>query len=571
MSLLLIAGIVLRINHPDYYSLGFDQVQILQNAQQIAQKHFVLLGPRTGPAPMFTGPLIYYVTAGLLLFNPTPFVLVLTSLSLYLVTFLVLAALLYRYVDDESLIWLIAAFYALSPYQVALDRVPWNPNLTFMAAALVFLPLLHTAGKKIGVWESLCVLMGCFLGYQAHFSGLLLPLFVIVSWLIWYRKQWWLPICGFIGLGLSLVPTAVFDYRHEYVNLRGFLFIVHQGGTAPGLQIPWYLMLRNDLLVMMENFGKLVLYTAPHFMLVALGLAVFSLFIVQKKSWKVTFVWPVVWVLFLCLIFVFYKGSKPEYYFLLQFPALLYILASSIRPAIKSKLSIVVVILVFGLYSFSSLLNQQQKAPSLNIKNQYQAAEKVRQYQHDTNSLIVYDVQEVDAIGLKYLLSDLPSGSATTSTQTTHLIFPYFHDSPVTNEFGELAVWQDPRTDALKNYLVRKQLVLVTPKETILLENHYPQSIIYAADTSYEVERSNQKIAALYFVDDKQANGTFNTFMDSFMKQWDRAQKKWQPVKIGEQAAYVRIAAGTTLIMVFTDPKMNTGDQVNFLNTMKIL
>ena len=570
-GLIFLYGYKLRGLKPEYFSLGFDQIQILQNSAEIHQGHFVLLGPRTGPAPMYTGPLIYYISAFLLNFTPAPYVLVPTVLAIYTVTFLLTVLLVKLYLDDEILQWLFVAILAFSPYQIFLDRLAWNPNISFLAAVLVFLPLLYKEGKKLGIREILFVMLGCFLGYQAHFSGLLLPGFVILAWLIWYRKQWYLPVLGVLAMVVSLVPTAIFDRRHDYPNLHGLLFILQQRGTNSGPPMTWYQRLAHDCLVSIESMGKLSAYTAPYYIVMTLGALSFILFIFMYRKKYQEFVWPLLWIVSMNVVFMFYQGPKPEYYFLLQFPAFLYILVKILRPLFKAEFVALLAVVGIGLYGYFSISYQLQKPPSLYLQNQVDATQKVRELQKQTNSLVVYDMSVLDSQGMRYLLPDLKSGSATTSVQTTHLVFPYNHDSPITNDYGELAVWQDPRNDVTKNYLVRQRLVIVTPLNTELLESHYHQHTIDAADTEYSVELNDKKIARLFFLDDKQSNGTYNDFMSENMHQWDRQQKKWQAVKINGQDMYVMPTIGTSMFMLFTDPKMNTGDQVHFLDTISTL
>ncbi len=76
---LLLLGVFFRTYQPGWNPFGFDQVQILENAQQIKQGDFTLIGPRTGPGNMFTGPLIYYLTACLMFILPSPWTIVGTS------------------------------------------------------------------------------------------------------------------------------------------------------------------------------------------------------------------------------------------------------------------------------------------------------------------------------------------------------------------------------------------------------------------------------------------------------------------------------------------------------------
>ena len=56
VAAVIIAGAFFRAYMPEAYIFGFDQVQILTNAEAITNGDLTLIGPRTGPADMFTGP-----------------------------------------------------------------------------------------------------------------------------------------------------------------------------------------------------------------------------------------------------------------------------------------------------------------------------------------------------------------------------------------------------------------------------------------------------------------------------------------------------------------------------------
>lgn len=103
--LLIVLGTFFRVLFPTNVSLGFDQVQILENASKILQGDLSLIGPRTGPASIFTGPLIYYLTSPILFIFGEVVAVYLTPLLFALITGLVLYWLVFYYVGpDEAVI-----------------------------------------------------------------------------------------------------------------------------------------------------------------------------------------------------------------------------------------------------------------------------------------------------------------------------------------------------------------------------------------------------------------------------------------------------------------------------------
>jgi len=137
----LVGGIYLRGFNILSTPFSFDQVQIAQAVDAIVAGNPTLIGPRTGPASMFNGPLIYYVSAGLSLFTSMPYAIAYTALLLSCITGLVVAVLSLRYLK-KSHAPIPVILWAFSPFLVSLDRIVWNPNIMVLAATLSFFPLL---------------------------------------------------------------------------------------------------------------------------------------------------------------------------------------------------------------------------------------------------------------------------------------------------------------------------------------------------------------------------------------------------------------------------------------------
>ncbi len=130
-------GLLLRLSALFIWPFGFDQVQILEAVDKILSGDPTLIGPRTGPAQMFTGPLIYYLTAFFYLLRFSYYSLIVSTLSIALLTGLSIYFLIKRYFGYRFAI--IALFiWSFSEFFISIDQVTWNPNLTFLASSLVF-------------------------------------------------------------------------------------------------------------------------------------------------------------------------------------------------------------------------------------------------------------------------------------------------------------------------------------------------------------------------------------------------------------------------------------------------
>lgn len=134
-------GLFLRTHNWRQYPFNFDQVQIANASTQILLGKPTLIGPRTGPAEMFTGPLIYYLAAVISVFVEDHIAVIIVAVFLSLVTGLTILCLGKFYFGNNEAI-ILTSLWAFSPFLVHIDRIPWNPNLSVLAAVLVLFPLL---------------------------------------------------------------------------------------------------------------------------------------------------------------------------------------------------------------------------------------------------------------------------------------------------------------------------------------------------------------------------------------------------------------------------------------------
>jgi hypothetical protein len=149
---------------------------------------------------------------------------IITGITLYFV--------IKKYIGiKEALI--TTTLWAFSPLIVNLDRVFWNPNLILLATVLIFVPLLKVTADK---YSYALLFIGAFLSYQAHFSGFLLVALGIF-FILYLRRSWKLIIPIIIGLLISLIPTALFDIRHEFLNFNGLLALFSSKGETNFLPI----------------------------------------------------------------------------------------------------------------------------------------------------------------------------------------------------------------------------------------------------------------------------------------------------------------------------------------------
>ncbi|OGV96059.1 hypothetical protein A2W24_00790 [Microgenomates group bacterium RBG_16_45_19] len=411
---LIILGLLLRFHHPNHFSFAFDQVQILNQAQSVTQGDLTLIGPRTGPVAMFTGPLIYYQTAVIYRFLPSVYALHLTAAITALLTSLGLIWLGRNYLPYRLSTLVILWLWATSPFLVTLDRFIWNPNWLLLAAVLSFFPLLKSPRLPSRLPDYLSLCLGGFLGYQAHFSGLLLPFLVSLIWLLSIRRHWLLPLVSWAGAVVSLLPTLIFDLRHQWFNLAGWLSLIENQDRLS--RFLWWERFGHDLYITLENQLKLIsLNLTPSLTLIggALVCLIFLSLSRLKQTAKFRFnpLLPLIWLLVIILVYAFYRLPTPEYYYLIQLPALMTIVAVIFTKLHQLKLTIILVLLI-TIISLMALRQNYQRATHLGHLTLGEQLTLSRYLQREVQIRPLkaprFQVPSADRPSLEYLVKDIP-------------------------------------------------------------------------------------------------------------------------------------------------------------------
>lgn len=567
----------LRLYHWQTYPFGFDQVQIVEAAERITQGDLVLIGPRTGPAAMFTGPLIYYIAAAWWLFLPVEGVVIATSLTISLITGAMLYWLAARY-QGRTVAQASLALWAVSPLMVGLDRITWNPNLTFLAASLVLFPVLHQiSGKKLGWLEYGLLAAGSFLGYQAHFSGFLLPLLAAVTLLLGFTptRTWFVTYC-LSGLALasgllsSLLPTIVFDYRHDWLNLRGFLTLIH--GTEGAYLIDRIKYFGQAIFAVLIANGKLLAVFDTPLMSGVVGLMLLSLVLWKlKKSGDHEALRQSValtmWTASTALVLSLYRGEKPEYYYLVTFPALILLLSLFVKQLRFSFKQQVLIISVFATISTTFVMTTYHKATGVSLGNTLKVVAELNSTQKKGElAEITYDMDTVHAIGLKYFLDQL---TLTDVGKNAHLQYPYYLGTLTSISFQDLGVWYDPRVSTQSAYLTRATYYLeYSPQLSVYLDvNYHGQGQL---DTYQIFGAESMPLGSLLVFDRSDDVAGFERLSKEYQAQTNNSQQSWNSVVIDTKPALAYWKGQYLLVFYPTEITAETPASYEWLNSLTI-
>ncbi len=488
---LLLIGIFFRAYQPGLYTFGFDQVQILTNAELIKQGNMTLIGPRTGPAEMFTGPLIYYITAFFLFFFSSPWALVATSTFIAAITGTVLFILIKKYISLESAI-ITLIIWTFSPFLIRFDRIAWNPDLTLLASSLVFFPLLNILKKnKPSSLDLVFILIGSFLGFQAHFSGLLLPFLLFLTLVLFKKFSIVTLLSSGLGLIFSILPTIIFDYRHDWLNAKGLISFMSEKETIGGTL--FFGRFIHAIQATFEIFGSFTPFELERKVSIYIGILFFAIVLWQfikkeVKNYTNTSV-ALFWILIVTAIFSFYRSNAPEYYFFIFLPALFVFATDLISPLINKKEikqeTLIIIFSVLTIYSISNFDSFAVKNGS-RISNQLNIATDIATFSKRAPvSKVAYDILDVDAIGMRYFINRLVTLSD--PGRTVHIVLT----EDLNSRYDQYGLWADPRVSNEVRYLVSSNIVLTMPTNISLLQDK-TLGTYFGSNEAFQVVADNQ-------------------------------------------------------------------------------
>ncbi len=354
---------------------------------------------------------------------------------------------------------------------------------------------------------------GSFLGYQAHFSGLFLPLMFIGTQILFKKINFKSILAALLGLVLSLLPTFIFDLRHDWLNTRGLMDFLSSDNTVT-TNVSFINKFIRSLRITTNNLGGLFGFHLNKETVLFIGILILTVVIYKtllnknKKSLNVSLVWLLVTV----IIMSFYSHNPPEYYFFIHLPALVLISSQLITDLINSisfnliKAVILVAILATYIYlNIDTIANRSY----LSLGEQFQITQDIKTYaQKNPINFIAYDFKpDIDQIGLTFLLENK------INFQDTGSII-HITKSDSNDDYGIFGVWVDPRTNKEASYLTTSEFIIQTPTNMNLYQD-YELAHQYSVDLAFRLFESNKytdvNLLILKKVDDP-LNPRINTY-----------------------------------------------------------
>lgn len=247
LIILAVAAYLRFANFPLKYGFDFDPTRdALIVAEGAKHLRFPLIGPQSGIGPFAFGPWYYYelIVFKLLIpaaFSPWIFIGITSVLTVVVMYFVG------KELEGEWFGLLLALLTAFSPEQIGPTTGLSNPNLVpFHAALTVLLFILYVKRKSLsGLWIFVWGLV-VGIGINHHYQMLLLlplPFFALIAK---WKKQTLIDACYFIGgLSLPFVPLVVYNIRHHFETVTGFMYFITKGRQGTYIPNRWLFYVRD--------------------------------------------------------------------------------------------------------------------------------------------------------------------------------------------------------------------------------------------------------------------------------------------------------------------------------------
>lgn len=203
------------------FGFTFDQGRDMLAAYSITQGKITLIGPTTGLAGVYHGPLWYYILAIFSLLGHGDTKLVLSAVVfLFLIVELFLFWTIKKYYGLFSGI-VFFGFVSLSPVFSSLNGQLWSPNMTILSMMIAVIALIEIAHSKKRYWFLLGLALGANIQFEAAGGVFLLISVCLALLLIRPLKAMFSDYFkGALAFLLTFIPQFLFELRHNFLMTK---------------------------------------------------------------------------------------------------------------------------------------------------------------------------------------------------------------------------------------------------------------------------------------------------------------------------------------------------------------
>lgn len=339
----------LRFSNLDKRTIfNWDQEQYTNQIYDIIVNHkLTLLGPRVVSdkgfflAPYFTYILLpFYLITKL---HPSALIYFVVSLG---VLFFGASFFMIKKMYRLSFAVFFLLLWATNPLLASYDVIPWWP-ITIPLGVLTVIYLLYRIFHKKNVLD--WILLGITLGFfiNMHFQFIFMLIFVVL-FIFLSRRKLFKPkfvLASVVAFLFMFMPLALFDLRHDYLNLKLFFNFFSQGGVD---------QTGKDLFVWQDVFTFFIeplILVRNHILKWVFYFTIFGFMVFLSKTKKGFFrnfyaSSLILWLLF-PILFMLYGKRPSEYYFVFLYPLIYLVIIDSL---LSLRMGILLVIVSIALF-----------------------------------------------------------------------------------------------------------------------------------------------------------------------------------------------------------------------------
>ncbi|MEX2028249.1 MAG: glycosyltransferase family 39 protein [Candidatus Curtissbacteria bacterium] len=348
IGVIILVALYLRFWHIDrVVPYTWDQGRDSWVVRDLLRGNFPLRGPRTGVGDFYLGPAYYYLLApfyfisdldpiGAQYFNIAANVV--TLILLYWVT---------EKIFSRRTAFAALFLYAFSLHTISGSMIPWNVSLVPALTIAIIFCLYRVLSGNYKYLVAVAALAG--FAFHIHFTAVFLP-FVILPYLIIatfrgktkFLKWSLVSLPFFVVWFVPTIVESLITYNDNYYRFVNFLKTFLMGFHA---RFMFYRL--SDSLI---QFAAVINFRAIEFIKYIIPLVFIVVAAVDKRpKVKINSLLMATWFLVPLLGFTLYKGHVTDYYYLINLPVVIIILAYLIDKVFSLKMMVLNITMIIGL------------------------------------------------------------------------------------------------------------------------------------------------------------------------------------------------------------------------------
>jgi 4-amino-4-deoxy-L-arabinose transferase-like glycosyltransferase len=340
LFLIILLAIFIRTYH--IHSLAVfiaDQAIMSTETLQIIRGNLTLIGPSASIAPLFFGPIVFYLMVPFYLATggyPLAGTIFQTTLQILTIPLIYFIG---KRVKNEKAGLFAAFLFAVSGLFVEYSRGSFNTTTALSFSTLIIL-VFFSLLKQYKSWKVL--LVGILLGCMVQMNFITVSLFIaIAAFPLFYHKLASFKYFGLLILGVTIgfSDYILFELRHNFFNTHAMLTYLFGGGSSSAHKSVMYLLTDGPTITARIFYGMGNLWLgAGTLLLTAIGI----LYLFKKKATNLYLNFLLFLIANVLLISLIYGRHLESIYLIVIHTSLIVLVATMIVSVFEKRLILIV-------------------------------------------------------------------------------------------------------------------------------------------------------------------------------------------------------------------------------------